>query len=350
MKRFLLLCLTFAMILSLLAGCGSKPEEESAAVDSVVETEKEQETPKQETDLPEQVENEETPDAPEETPKEQPEETPEEQPEETPKEEPEEEPEETPEQPEEEAVDYSQWIKVASYNIKCLLFSEHKDAIIEELREIDADLVGLQEVDVDTQRSGPGNQMQILAEALGYPYWYFGKSTDEKNGGQYGHGILSRYPIMESENVYFKVIGEGDHVRNYERHVLDVDGKELVFYNTHITVKGSESDKGNELREISVRMCEDEYAVLTGDMNMVPDNMERYINAKKLIVLNGDGGGAFTLNTFPAGKKPTTPIDNIIVSRSLDYYWNEDTNVGIEVNYTDNSDHNLIYTYVNFKE
>lgn len=344
MKKFLSGLLMVALLLTMLAGCGAKPQEESAAADSVVESDKAE---VQQTDLPEQVENQETvTEQPEETPEEQPQETPAEKEEEAPAV-----PEETIEEEEavtEEIKDYTTWIKVASYNIKCLLYGVDKDKIIEELREVDADLVGLQEVDVNTKRSGAGNQVQILAEALGYPYWYFAKSTDHE-GGEYGHGVLSRYPIKESENVVFQVIGEGDHTRTYERHVLDVDGTELVFYNTHITVKGGESDKGNELKEISARMSKDEYAVLTGDMNMRPDNMERYINTKKLIVLNGDGGGAFTVNTFPAGDNPTSPIDNIFVTKSLDYYWNDDTNVGIEVNRTPNSDHNLIYTYVNFK-
>ena len=362
MKRVVWMLTVFVLLASLLSGCGAKSPEESAVTDVVVEGA--DEDPGTEEDLPEKIEQEEssgggTAEQPPVTEEKNPEEkNPEEKdPEEkepsqqTPEEETpqEQEPsgEQQEEQQEETQVDYSDYIKVASYNIKCFFHGEQKDAIIEELRQIDADLVGLQEVDVDTIRSGQGNQVQILAEELDYPYWYFAKSIDFQ-GGQYGHGVLSRYPIKSSEIVEYKVIANGDHLRNYERHVLDVDGKELVFYNTHLTL-GSDSENGAELKQVTSAMCQDQYAVLTGDLNMEPTNMGRYIDTKKLTVLNGGDDFLFMVNTAPQGSAPTKAIDNIVVTDTLDYYWDDSTNVGLQVHYSENSDHNLVYTYINFK-
>ncbi|MBQ8894393.1 MAG: endonuclease/exonuclease/phosphatase family protein [Clostridia bacterium] len=348
MKRFLIFLMVSSLVFCLFSGCKSAENEESAAADTVVETEKEDAPAEQDQPqiVPETPQKEEEPPAetPEKTPAEK-ENTPAETPEETPAPTPE--PEEKEEQPAEETIDYSTWIKVASYNIKCLMYGTQLEAVAQELKQIDADIVGFQEVDVDTGRSGMGNQMQMIAEAAGYPYWAFTKLTDF-DGGMYGMGIISRYPIKESTDETYKVIASGDHTRKFGRHVLDVNGKELVFYNTHMTLGGT-SENGAELKQVTSKMAGDKYAVLTGDMNMVPDYMGRYVNTKKVTVLNGGDDFVFMTNTFPAGKSPKSAIDNIVVTDTLDHYWNDNTNVGIEVSYTDNSDHNLIWTYINFK-
>lgn len=344
MKRMILLFMAFSLLLTLVS-CSSASQED-ASLDEVVEMEKEDQ-PAEEVPDQEEAPEEEPPE--EETPKEEekPQETPEETPQETPKEEEPKEEEPKPQEPQEEEIDYSKWIKVASYNIKCLMFGTQLDAVVAELKEIDADIVGFQEVDFNTNRSGPGNQIQMIAEAAGYPYWAFTKLMDYQ-GGQYGMGIISRYPIKESTDTAYVILAEGDHPRKFGRHVLDVNGRELVFYNTHMTL-GTDAVNGAELKQVTNKMANDDHAVLVGDMNMKPDNMGNYVNIKKVTVLNGGDDFTFSTPTFPAGKKPTSAIDNIVVTDTMDYYWNDHTGVGIEVSYTDNSDHNLIWTYVNFK-
>ncbi|MBQ6824405.1 MAG: endonuclease/exonuclease/phosphatase family protein [Clostridia bacterium] len=345
MKRFLMFLMAIVLLLSF-AACSNASQEDEAlneVIDIGSGEEKEPEQEKQPEETPREEEK------PSETPKEEekPTETPEETPQETPKEEEPKEEEPTPQEPQEEAIDYSKWIKVASYNIKCLMFGTQLDAVAAELKEIDADIVGFQEVDFNTNRSGPGNQIQMIAEAAGYPYWAFTKLMDFQ-GGQYGMGIISRYPIKESTDTAYVILAEGDHPRKFGRHVLDVNGRELVFYNTHMTL-GTDAVNGAELKQVTNKMANDDYAVLVGDMNMKPDNMGQYVNTKKVTVLNGGDDFTFSTPTFPAGKKPTSAIDNIVVTDTMDYYWNDNTGVGIEVSYTDNSDHNLIWTYVNFK-
>ena len=345
MKKLLVLLMVFVLAFSLFS-CQSAVEddEELGVLDSVVTDNTPQEEPEEETPK-EESPKEETPK--EEQPKE---ETPKEEApkEEAPKEEApkEEAPKEEKDEEQEKPIDYKGegWIKVASYNIKVLMYGTQLNEIAAELKQIDADIVGLQEVDWNTTRSGAGNQAEMLAKAAGYPYWAFTKLMDHQ-GGQYGMGILSRYPIKESTDTTYQVIAEGDHPRKFGRHVLDVNGKELVFYNTHMTL-GTEAVNGVEVKQVTTKMSYDPYAVLVGDFNMKPDNMGQYVNTKKVTVLNGGDEFAFTTPTFPAGKKTTSAIDNIVVTDTLDYYWNEETGVGIEVSYTDNSDHNLIWTYV----
>lgn len=169
--------------------------------------------------------------------------------------------------------------------------------------------------------------------------------------GGYGHGILSRYPIKSSENVFFDVVAKEDvdGKRNYSRHVLDVNGKELVFYNTHLTL-GSDEDGGSELKQVTTAMCQNEYAVLTGDMNRGPETFKNYFDDSKLTVLNGGDLLNNYENTYPQGENSIKAIDNIIISKSINCLLYDDmdnpSRLGIKVFKSEYSDHNAIYTKI----
>ncbi len=245
----------------------------------------------------------------------------------------------------EEVDPYADYIKVASYNVKRLMDSKDKDGIVAELKEIDADIVGLQEIDSFTTRSGAYDQMEFLAKECGYTYYSFDKLIDHQ-GGSYGMGVLSRYPIKSSEVVQYAAQCSEDHVRKYGRHVLDIDGKEVVFYNTHLAIRDGEDEVSvPQLKEVTDRMAKDRYAVLTGDLNMKAPTAAKAINKSKLIILN-DGGPN---TTYIGSKKASDFIDHIITTKTLKSYWNEESGTGVEVNVTPYSDHNLVYTYVDFK-
>ena len=79
--------------------------------------------------------------------------------------------------------------------------------------ELDADIVGLQEVDRDQERSGGVDQTSVVAEALGAEHWRFVPSVhgtpgtskswtastttvgDPTEGPTYGIGLVSRLPV-----------------------------------------------------------------------------------------------------------------------------------------------------------
>ncbi len=278
---------------------------------------------------------------------------------------PEEDEEEEPEDDEEQKLDYSNSsgpvqpnpntptpdkLKIASYNIKALLYGEDTAGIIQELRTINADIVGLQEVDKNTNRSQVAglkvHQVKMLAEALNYPYWAFDKLIDH-SGGEYGMAVLSRYPIIGSSVVQYSNQQSTDHVRKYGRHVIAVGGKTLVFYNTHLCV-GDTNDSVSklQLKEVVDRMSKDTYAVLTGDLNMPATTAATVVSKNDgLLLLNDGGAGTGKIGS----KKASAYIDNIVVSKTLDHHWNTSSGTGIEVSETPYSDHNLVYTFVSFK-
>jgi endonuclease/exonuclease/phosphatase family metal-dependent hydrolase len=99
--------------------------------------------------------------------------------------------------------------------------------ILEQIRALDPDIIGLQEV---IQRATLDNQAQQLADSLGY-YYYFGSVDPEDRDQRFGNAIVSRYPIEEANfralqplNAFRKAV----HVR------VRVDGNVVDVYNTHL--------------------------------------------------------------------------------------------------------------------
>ncbi len=301
-----------------------KPSENKPSTQKPVEKPSQQETPKE--------------DQKQETPKE-----------ETPKEEP---PKE--EEKEQEPIDYSSWIKVASYNIKALNYnakdpskgSDQFAAVVAELKKIDADIVGLQEVDRFSPRKN-ADQVKDLAEALGYKYYKYTKTIDY-GSGEYGHAVMSRYPILSSKSYAFAdAPGDIDarEPRAFSRHILKIKDKRLVFYNSHLAEKGP-----NQLMYmVDNFMVKDVESglnvVMTADFNAVPSQLIGCYDLDLFTLLNG--GDDFENEVITTGDGH--PIDNIMVSDNLKYYWDSKKKCGVEVIKTDASDHYPLYTYINFK-
>lgn len=88
-------------------------------------------------------------------------------------------------------------LRVVSYNIRHGRGSDDKldlGRTASVLRSLSPDIVGLQEVDEGVERSGDVDEAAFLGEALGMHH-AFGAFM-EYQGGRYGMGILSRYPIQ----------------------------------------------------------------------------------------------------------------------------------------------------------
>jgi len=72
------------------------------------------------------------------------------------------------------------------------------ERIAEVIRSAGADLVALQEVDLETRRTNGVDQVKELARLLDMRH-LFGRAID-RDGGEYGVAILSRFEIMDFKN------------------------------------------------------------------------------------------------------------------------------------------------------
>ena len=93
-------------------------------------------------------------------------------------------------------------LRVATYNVhKCVGLDrrERPARIAAVLREIDADVIALQEVvSVDSDASRESHQARFIAEELGHDF-RVGENRRHK-GGAYGNVVLSRLPVVHCHN------------------------------------------------------------------------------------------------------------------------------------------------------
>lgn len=232
----------------------------------------------------------------------------------------------SPETQEEKKVSFK--MKIASYNIQHA--AKGIDAVAEILKQVDADIVGIQEVDYLNTRSGGADQPKLIAEAAGYPYYRFTRAIDYR-GGQYGTMIMSKYPIV---SFTVKGLASGtEESRSIGHAVLDVDGTEVHFFNTHLSYE-SLSLRTGQFEAISKMLSDCRHYVLTADFN-TQDFSEFGVLAAPLMI-NRKGSRHVT---FPGG---SSAIDNIILSDCF-------TEISAGTIVSDASDHYILFAETVFE-
>jgi endonuclease/exonuclease/phosphatase family metal-dependent hydrolase len=89
-------------------------------------------------------------------------------------------------------------MRVVTWNIK-VGSQRGLDKIIDTLRALNADIILLQEVDSDVERTGHVDQPRVIAEALGLAYIF--APTLNLEGGTYGIAMLSRLPFASAARI-----------------------------------------------------------------------------------------------------------------------------------------------------
>lgn len=166
-------------------------------------------------------------------------------------------------------------IKVMSYNIHhANPPSKAKEGLIDLeaiSRTIAAqapDIVALQEVDVNTKRSGGVNEAVWLATKLKMNFYFF-KAIDH-DGGDYGIAILSKYPLSEGKTHQLPHNEE----TKAEPRVLGTatvqlpNGKKFRFASTHLDAQKNEANRLMQVNEIAkITLAENLPFIIAGDLN-----------------------------------------------------------------------------------
>lgn len=125
-------------------------------------------------------------------------------------------------------------LRVATYNVhKCegLDRRVRPDRILRVLEEIDADLIGLQEVVCHQGEEDERDQAHFLARALGF-HVRLGENR-RLHGAAYGNVVLSRYPLILAHNHDISIAGREQ--RGCLRVDVDLSGEfPLHLYNVHL--------------------------------------------------------------------------------------------------------------------
>ena len=148
------------------------------------------------------------------------------------------------------------------------------------IREWKPDLVAIQEVDKNTQRTGRTDQAKRLGEMLEMHH-VFGKTIDFQ-GGEYGLAILSRFPILEHRMILLPPEVQQEQrglqivevaipdSRTADSQRTDANGRIIRFANTHLS-HFSQEERAVQFAKIDEILSADGMPViLAGDFNARP--------------------------------------------------------------------------------
>lgn len=156
--------------------------------------------------------------------------------------------------------------------------------------------------------------MTMLADLTGMTYT-FGKNLDYQ-GGDYGNGVLVRYPILEEKNLLLRSIQSSEE-RGLLQLVLEVKGQEIVFMNTHLDDKPDDAERMASVQEI--KTAAQQYAnrpvILCGDFNAIPSSAA-IGKIKEAFDDSWERVGAGEGNSYPASK-PAKRLNYIFTKKNI---------------------------------
>lgn len=229
-------------------------------------------------------------------------------------------------------------VKIMTYNIKS---GDMKgiDAIGQVIKDVDPDIVGLQEV---TYKVKGVNVEERLKEITGMPYSFFSEAMPNmNNNGSYGNLILSKYPLTHTESHQLDCL-----VESYTRSVgiveTRIEDKAFYFATTHIDHKESINRIHHTELILGYLKALDKPVILCGDFN--GDE-----NSESVQTLQREG---FTIGCMYDYCPPTMTVPK--PDGAIDFiFYSEDDFVSKEYNsyykaYTE-SDHFPVYGVFRFK-
>lgn len=200
---------------------------------------------------------------------------------------------------------------VASYNIhRCIGLDQRYDPerIIQVVRELQVDIIGLQEVDCRYFLKNGTNQMDLFEGATGFHA--ITGVTMQRDDGRFGNLLLSRWPVLEVRRI------DLSFPRRAPRGAIDVDlhikGRAVRLIVAHLGLSGAERRyQIRRLREVvdggshSSRNngC---LEVMFGDFN------EWFPQSRSLRSLHNYFGKPPAFRTFPS-RFPVLALDRIWV-------------------------------------
>ena len=213
-------------------------------------------------------------------------------------------------------------IRIASYNVHNTDGSQSISGIGEEIRNICADFVGLQELDVGVGRSKRLDTLGEINKICGYSSAVFSKAIDY-DGGEYGIGALFSYPIVSMQKFLLPFSGEQ---RILIKLVLETEVGHISFYNTHLSYN-DKAARELQFKFISELLSNEKKFIMTGDFNV--DSFDEFLPLGNVKLANNNDN---PITTFKSGGC----IDNIIISENMYFE-------SVLLSLSDFSDHNMIY-------
>ncbi|WP_141618866.1 endonuclease/exonuclease/phosphatase family protein [Myxococcus sp. AB036A] len=217
-------------------------------------------------------------------------------------------------------------LRVMTFNIQS--GARGLERVAHVIRAAVPDVVALQEVDVGSTRARGLDQTEELSRLTGLKYRAHFRTTD-LFGGAYGIAVLSRFPL-EALAQYPLPGPRGAEPRTVAHAVVEVDGREVSVYLTHLIRQPFNSDtRVRQSAYVARLMAQDSRPkVLLGDLNDGPDSRSTRLLRRALHDVAAATGGTYPLPLF----LPTLRIDYVLACDAF-------TSVASRVLRVDVSDH-----------
>ena len=230
-------------------------------------------------------------------------------------------------------------LKIGSYNIangsKC---GHNMQLLADDILSKKLDIVGFREVDHLSSRAQFLDTMKVLSEKTGYKYYFFAKAISlEPYGlqGDYGIGILSKYPILETNNIPIDSTPFHTEDRTIAYAKIDVNGHVINFFNTHLSYE-TEELRNHQITYVANVVKDYKNCIVTGDFNIM--SFDELAPFKNLSLSNNADNKIHTYyeeGWFDA-------IDNVLYSKEYSF-------VSAGALNNNHSDHHLFYAELKVK-
>lgn len=178
-------------------------------------------------------------------------------------------------------------IRILQWNI---WFQEKADNIIEFIKDVNPDIVCLQELTIGSDFNDKKDVAKIIAEKLNLEYNFALAHSFPENDA--GNGIFSKYPIVKNSNFHINQSkGSWDYSDEWRCCAISEieleDHKKIIIGSVHASYNHKFEDTSDKQQEIK-RLIDgiknyDSRFVLTWDLNIVPNSksinlIENYLN------------------------------------------------------------------------
>ncbi|MBD3194793.1 MAG: hypothetical protein GF317_07050 [Candidatus Lokiarchaeota archaeon] len=193
------------------------------------------------------------------------------------------------------------------------------DRLIEEVKKVDPDILGLNEVDMGALKTSFIDIGSYFAEKLNL-YYFYGYTFYK----HYGNVLLSKYPILEADIIPLPLIVKSAEPRSMIKATIGINNSYWNIYITHLSTKSQ--DRLAQVPFIINKINEDPFdnVVWMGDFNFEPTDTEYSLINSTVPTLNFTD--TFTYLNYPdpgytgdfdENYQPQKRIDYIMCSPDL---------------------------------
>lgn len=161
-------------------------------------------------------------------------------------------------------------MRIATFNVwnKQTMWTDRLKAICEEVKEVNPDIIALQEVKTFIGEEGSLNVAQYIANHTGYPFCIFKEYPDSPDEGL---AFLSKIPVSDIEAIWHTNTKESNYCAI--RMAFKYNNYDYGITNVHLNWRTSEV-REEQIHSVNNWIAETakSFEILCGDFNDAPDS------------------------------------------------------------------------------